>query len=116
MSEYKPYSIIGIIMALIIVLGTLLTTASLKLLGYPDNDQYRWNPISTWIREHGFVVLALPFIWIALVFVYLNKNQKNDTRSNAMIGGLITLGVLAVFYIWTTALPGTGRLIQTTPG
>ena len=114
MSEYKPYSIIGTLIALLVVSGTLLTTVTLKALGYPDIDRYRWNPVSIWIREHGFLILIIPLIWIACVIAYVHKSQKRESRLIAMISGLIILGSLAVLYFWTTTFSGMGRLVQTT--
>lgn len=106
LSEYKPFSVVAILLATVTIAGTLSTSAIMKALGYPDLDRYRWNEVSVWVRDNGFIVLILPVIWMVSVLAYDTKSFSPRSRAYSIASGILALILLVAFYSWTVFFSG----------
>ena len=89
---YNAFSLILLLQFLTIVAGTLLTSAALKIHGYPDSEIMIWNPVSVFIRNWGWVAIIIPAILYLLL--YQQASSRGETLEDKPY---VILAVLATF-------------------
>ncbi len=95
MNQSKSISVIGALQAGEVVFGTLLVTLILKVNGYGKNVGLAWNERSVWIRENGWILIALPIIWLS--FALLISIKKDRIKTIMISGSVILAGLLALY-------------------
>jgi len=58
----NAFSLILLLQFLVVVVGTLSTSAILKVYGYPDAVIMKWNPISVFVRDWGWIGIIVPCV------------------------------------------------------
>lgn len=111
--SYNAVNTILLVQFLVILAGTLITTAMLKGYGYPDAVDMRWNPVAVLIRNWGWLAFLLPVIWY-IVTCRLWRIHGSYDLSVGFASILVAVTVIGVvFYLWT-AINAASPIIRVT--
>ena len=105
--SHNSISIILLVQFFVIIAGTLLTTGMLKLHGYPDADDFIWNPVSEFIRNWGWLALFLPIACLFLVCRSGFLGESRDLSPGSIAILIFTTLALLLFYAWTSLTAAT---------
>lgn len=91
----RAISIIGAVQTGVVVAGTLVVTAGLKMAGYGTGLVPDWffNQTAVSIRDRGLFLLFVPAVWVAAAVLV----ARSSTRAWAP-GLMILFGIALVFY------------------
>ena len=70
----RTTTILGLLQTILLVGGFLALGMVLKVSGYPDSTEVRWNPLAVFLREHGGVAVA------SACFVGALRHHDPDAR------------------------------------
>ncbi|MCB1080118.1 MAG: hypothetical protein KDM64_20025 [Verrucomicrobiae bacterium] len=85
----------------------------MKFHGYPApyDTSIRWNPEALFLRQNGWLVFALPVIWVGIA-AYLHHQSTDDLRRRIMIGVGVALAILTfIHYLGAAMFPFTRGLL-----
>ena len=104
---HNSISIIILVQFFVIIAGTLLTTGILKLHGYPDADDFIWNPVSVFIRNWGWLALFMPIAWLFLAYRTGFSGESRDLSLGSIAILIFATLALLLFYVWTSLTAAT---------
>jgi len=99
--SYNAFNLILLIQFLAIVIGTLLTSAILKVNGYPDIEIMMWNPVSVFIRNWGWIAIFIPGIVYCALYRYASFKAESLEERSYIILALLTTILIILFYSYT---------------
>ena len=101
MSRLSPIAWIALIQVNLVLLMALGARMALKVCGYPDDPSVRWNPYTVWLRNNGWILLAVPLLW-GMLALWADRKDVPPLRSRVavllgavLIGGLVIGGIIA---------------------
>ena len=99
---YNAFSLILLLQFLAIVGGTLLTSAMLKVNGYPELEIImEWNPISVFIRNWGWIAIVIPVVLYFSLYRYADmRGDSLEDRQYVILAVLMTF-LIILFYAYT---------------
>jgi hypothetical protein len=96
--DAQTIALLGLVQVLLIVLGWAAVTVVLRFHGFPDNPTVRWNPLSVWLREWGWLFLVLVVLWtIYAAAATTTGSRLLSPGIAALCGGLILALALSLF-------------------
>ena len=96
--DSRTIALLGLVQVLLIVLGWAAVTVVLKFHGFPDNPAVRWNPLSVWLREWGWLFLVLVVLWTIYAAAATTTGSRLFSPGiAALCGGLILALALSLF-------------------
>jgi hypothetical protein len=109
--EYRAQTVLAFLQTAIVIGGAFGTTLMLKVAGYPSAIR-PWAPIAIFVRDWGFVLLAIPALWV-LCTVIMERNYPGwFSKRWTIASGLMVLAVLAYLLLATAVSPVGGTIIQ----
>ena len=111
----RTTTILGLLQTILLVGGFLALGMVLKVSGYPDSTEVRWNPLAVFLREHGGWLLLLPVLWV----LYATTAQTRDHgffsyRLACAIGLGLAVCTIAVF-LYAAVYPFTRPFFYSVP-
>jgi hypothetical protein len=103
--------LLALVQTLLVVLGFFALGIVLKASGYPDFPAVRWNPLAVVLREHGFWLLILPFLWVLFATAVQRLDRSFFTYRNAYVVGIVIAVGIILLFLYASVFPYTLRLI-----
>lgn len=100
---------LALLQVLAVIIGVFMTRTAFMGHGYPDWD-LDWNAFSLLIRNHGYLLLAVPLVWTCAVVWLENRPDGWWCRRWTVGTGLLLLASLAFLFFWTCTHIYNGRL------
>lgn len=100
-NKHRIQSIFILLQTGVILGGTLLTRASLKLNGYPSED-FRFPPLPVFIRGWGWLLFIAPVCWTFLS-LWMEQNRSWFSNRWTLVSGCLLLIGLILLFIYSVA-------------
>lgn len=107
----RPMTILAVMQVMLVIVGFFALGLVLKVSGYPDLPEARWNPLAVFLREHGAWLLGLPVAWV----LWANLAQRVDrgllSQWLAYLIGVLLAGAIVGLFLMAMVRPFTLPLI-----
>jgi hypothetical protein len=110
-ASHRLISYIALIQSGVVIAGTLVVGAMLKVWGYRDNPHdpdfarfAQFNPVALYVRHYGLTLLLLPVLWVALALLSRRATRRPwiELTVQAMGVGMILYGLYFYFRLGFT--------------
>ncbi|RYD41260.1 MAG: hypothetical protein EOP85_12970 [Verrucomicrobiaceae bacterium] len=103
---------IALLQMMFVVVGVLMTRFTLSASGHPA-ENVAWNPVSVFIRNHGYLLLLLPLTW-SITALWMERETLPWPRALTIVSGVAPLTLLGFLFWHGAASPSTGKRFITT--
>jgi hypothetical protein len=104
MISSSPISRVSLVQTLIILIGVVMTAASLKWFSYPEQT-LDWNPIAVAVRDFGFLLLLVPAAWAIVCAILERRSPDWWSPVIAWLSGIALIAGLGGLFYWTISTP-----------
>lgn len=102
--QHRPQTILALLQAGTVLVGSIGIGAMLKALGYSDIQGLPW--ILVFVRNWGFLLLAIPLAWV-LVTIWMEFHHTWYSKRYTILSGLLLIASLVWFFISVAARAGS---------
>ena len=104
LDHHRQQTVLGLFQAGAIMVGTILTSAILKSLGYGDGQEAPF--VVFVVRNWGFILLAIPLAWVVAT-VWMERHHAWFSKRYTLLSGLLLLVLLCWFLLYVAARAGS---------
>jgi len=91
--NHRLQTIFVALQALVIMAGSLVTGAAMKVMGYDDALGQDWSPFLRFIRNWGFLLILIPLAWTVLTISLEQRAYWYSKRWTFGSGLVVLLGL-----------------------
>ena len=97
--NHRMQTIFVLLQVSVIMAGSLITGAIMKIMGYEDTFSERWSPFLRFIRNWGFLLIMIPMAWTILT-VAMEQRAYWYSKRWTMGSGLLVLASLVWLVVY----------------
>lgn len=102
--QHRPQTILALLQAGTVLVGSIGVGAMLKALGYSDIQELPW--LLVFVRNWGFLLLVIPLAWVVIT-IWMEFHQAWYSKRYTILSGLLLIAALVWFFIRVASRVGS---------
>ena len=104
----RPATILGTVQVVVILTGMAGLHFHMESMGYPENSLLRWRPTAVFVKESGYILLAVPLLWTTAAAVTATRTSIGFW----ILTGTTLAGILFFVFLFLSCSPHSGVLMR----